>query len=350
MKYKVLVGSYTNAEHENGINLFEFNSSSAKLELLNSFKIENASFFCAGLDTDVLYTVNENHTACDKISALSIDRDSNTITLLNQQSSGGIDPCYITVDSQIRHVFTANYSDGCLSVTMLNDDKTLNEVSQIIKHPIPRDDAYHANTHMHAAVLSPDEGFLLAANLGLDTISVYAYDPKTETNPLNPEAFGILRFPDGTGPRHLVFSANGQYVYVVGELDGSLHLLTWDSGRLKIIQSCKLMDEVHEGMNSAAEIQLSPNGKFVYVSNRAEVNQIVTYRVLGDGFLRYVGRTPAGGRSPRNFTLDPEGKYMLVANQHSNHIAYFGIDADSGLPTEYLGQYEIHSPVFIRFI
>lgn len=349
MTYKFFVGCYTDDENVNGLNLFEFDTASLSITLLSSVNVSNPSYFAFSKNNPFLYCVNENHTSNDKITA--IEFDGNRLTVLDEIHCGGSDPCYISINSNDNYLVAANYSDGSLSVVgLLKDGKLNDNLVKVIPHNIPSFDTIHKKSHMHATILCPDEKFLLAANLGLDTITVY------EIVEYNPMRFKFILdctypLPIGTGPRHLIFSKDGRFVIAVGELDASVHVLGFDSGKLTIVQKINLMSESFDGINSAADIHFSINGRFIYVSNRGDANQIIVFSFdKNSGILTFVDRFSTDGISPRNFVLDPSGEFMLIANQMSDDVRLFKVDKESGKIWNSNIKLTIKNPVCIKFV
>ncbi|MGY4383031.1 6-phosphogluconolactonase [Pedobacter sp. UYP24] len=346
---KLAVGSYTGVANIFGFQIYEIGLEDFNANSIQKIDIANPSFFCIPNASTYCYVVNENHTNDDSISALKFT--SSGLAVIDQASSGGSDPCYISVNATNSHLFSANYSSGTLSARSLNDDGSFSDFIQIIKHEIPAGDNFHKNSYMHAAILSPDEKFLLAVNLGLDTITMYHYDCTRKEMPLAIESFSQYSFPDGTGPRHAIFSENGQYLLVVGELDGTLHVLSFEGGKLKNVQKENLMDLTYNGQNSAADIHFSEDGRFLYISNRGDANCIVIFsfsQITGE--IKFVDRVESIGKGPRNFAIDKSGNFMAVAHQYSNDVNLFKIDKASG-GLSYLSRIiQTASPVFVKFL
>lgn len=350
MKLRFLTGCYTDTDHPHGLHLLELDLDQKSITLIRSHQLDNPSYLAFSAKQSIVYTVNENHGSADRLSAIKFNADLGIFNNLNQVSAKGIDPCYISIDHEARHVFAANYSDGTLCCAPIKKDGRLDEPIQLIKHHVDEIDVQHPNTHMHAAVLSPDEKFLLATNLGQDTISIYKYSPDA-SQPLAVENVKVFTLPNGTGPRHLCFSRNQDYCYVVGELDGSVHVLQWKLNNLTLVQSQKLMADDDVRKNSAADLHLGTSGEFLYVSNRGDINMLIIFKIdQQNGKLELIGRTHTNGLGPRNFAIAPNGGYMLIAHQYSNTIRLFEIDQISGQIQDTGVYYQLHSPVCLKFL
>lgn len=346
----VLIGAYTDFDNRFGLHVFELDAHNKVLTMRSSLKIANASFVISNPEKKLLYIVNENHADEDQLTYVAYN-DSYDLKLLGVVSSGGTDPCYLSCDANFNHLFVANYSSGSLKAIPISPEGNLSHSGQIIQHPLKKDNLTSSKSHMHATLLSKDDAFLLVSDLGLNTISVYKYNPLLVEAPLEPSPRSILKFESGTGPRHLKFSWDEKYVYVVGELDGSLNVLSFSKGRLKFLKKYYLMDEKFKGRNSAAEIQITPDGNFLYVSNRGDANVIITYKITDrDGGLEKVSVSSTLGVGPRNFSLNKDGTLMLVANQDSNNLMLFDVNKEQGT-IQFTGRdYILHSPVFVKFL
>ena len=348
---KLLIGAYTNAFNKDGLHICQFNGHDQSIELLNLIDISNPSYGAITLNKKNIFVVNENHTLDDTLTSLLFDPESNGLTITSEISAGGSDPCYISVDSNANYVFVANYSSGTFCIAGIDHNGFLARPIQTVEQAVP--DYLNSNkmSHVHATVLSPDERFLLVANLGLDTLTVYSVNVNLEKEPLDLNPFFVVNFSLGTGPRHLIFSDEDRYVIVVGELDATLHVLTWDNGRMEEKQVIDLMPKEYVGKNSAADIHFSPDNKFVYVSNRGDANQIIIFGFDSTfGWLTFIERISTNGSVPRNFAISPSGDFMLIAHQCSNEVRVFQIDKLTGLIQDLNKSYVVNSPVFVKFI
>lgn len=343
---KLLVGSYTNTNESFGLHYYEFNAMDLKFSLLQKLQISNVSFLTFHKEKQLHYAVNEDGNDNDRISALSFDCQTNRFNTINSVYCGGSSPCYVSVNKSCKHLFVANYNDGSLVAIPINVDGSLAEKHQIIKH----EKSYLNTSHVHAVVLSPDNKFLLSVNLAMDRIIVYQYDSSQIENPLEELPFSNLDFRAGMGPRHLIFSHNGKFVYVIGELNASIVVCSYESGKLVILQELNLMSEDFFGSNSAADLHISLDGKFLYTSNRGDANAIILFEINTEsGFLTFRYTFPSGGVGPRNFVFDNSGEHLLVANQKTNNVVVFKIDPLTGYLVDTYKSLSIDSPVFLSF-
>lgn len=349
--YYLLVGTYTNGGKSEGIYIYKFNPNKNETTLVGTAKSENPSFLAISNDKKFVYAVNETHgDNGGDVSAFALDRKKGTLTLLNKQPSGGDDPCYVAIDSAGKNVVVGNYSGGNLSVLKTNADGSLNPYAQLIAH-----DGYGVNVkrqempHVHCTVFSPDQKYLFAADLGNDRLYKYNFNPTEATTPLTPTDPPYTEIPDGSGPRHFVFSPDKKFAYLINELSGNVIAYSYNNGQLTQIQT--ILSDVTKTKEDkgSAEIDITPNGKFLYTSNRVTSNEIVVYKINSDGTLVDVAHTPVGIH-PRHFMIDPTGRFLLVANRDSNNIQIFVINKNYGLLEDTHVTIEVPMPVCLKMV
>jgi 6-phosphogluconolactonase len=331
--YRILVGSYTKNVADTGIHAYSVDCRTGEATLLSATGgVMNPSYLAFSPDGRHVYAVSE-HGASSTVSAFAFDGGTARLQRLNSVSSPGADPCYLSVTE--RHVVTANYSGGSISVFGREEDGSLTEALQVVHHTGGSvDPARQREPHVHQTVFTPDGAYLLVNDLGTDRVTSYRYRPDA--------AEGILAAVDsvtvkrGSGPRHLAFRpgaarTEGEHVAcVLHELDGTVSTLAVDAGgRLRLLHEASTVrrSDVRTG---AADIHFSPDGRFLYASNRGTANDITCFAVDRDGALTFVQQVSSGGNGPRNFALTPDGKYLFAANQQTGSIAVFTRDAESG--------------------
>ena len=281
------------------------------------------------------------------MSGFAIDTKSGKLTPINQRTSGGPGPCHLSFDPSGKHVLAGNYVGGSFEVLPVAADGQLGEPSCFIQ-----DDKSDPKRqpHGHFIQLDPAGKFVLADDLGLDRIFVYHFDPGSgRLSPNDPPFAETLR---GAGPRHLAFHPDGKTIYNINELNSTMSVYGYDASRgtLAEVQSLPTLPSDFQGHNSCAEVQVHPNGHFVYGSNRGH-DSIAMFKVDGaTGKLTAGGYFPSGGKSPRNFAIDPTGAWLLAANQDTGNIVVFHIDPESGALKETGHSVEISSPVCITFV
>jgi 6-phosphogluconolactonase len=322
--WTAFIGTYTGPESK-GIYSFQFDSASGTLTGLHlASESSNPSFLAVDPNRRHLYAANENQNG--SISAFAIDEGH--LKSINSVSSRGAGPCHIALDRTGRWLFAANYGSGSVAVFPIREDGALSEASAFVQHAGSSVDRQRqAGPHTHMVVPAPDNRFLLVGDLGVDQVFVYSFDAAKGTLTKSSAA----KLPPGSGPRHLAFSPNGQFVFVLTELTAAIEMFRWDAklGLLHSLGSTSVLPTDYTGPRSGAEIAVHPNGRFLYASNRGD-NSIVMFRIDGRK-LTLIGHVPTGGKTPRSFVIDPSGTFLLAANQDSGSIAAFRIDLRTGL-------------------
>jgi 6-phosphogluconolactonase len=293
------------------------------------------AFFVIHPDGRHLYACNSNDFARgftgETISAYSIDPLTGRLTLVNQQSSGGADPSYVTLDATGRYVLIANYKGGSIAAIELNADGSLGERTAAIRHRGSSvDPKRQTQPYAHCIRVDPTNRFALVADLGLDRLFVYRFDAQDGSLQPNDPPFATVA--PGAGPRHLAFGPGGRYVYLVNEMASTIVTFAWDSkkGALTERQTLSTLPAGFPGTSQCAEILVHPNGKFVYGSNRGHDSVAVFAIDAGTGQLRLVEHVLTQGRTPRNFAFDPSGRWIIVTNHGSDNAMVFRVDGRTG--------------------
>jgi 6-phosphogluconolactonase len=298
-----------------------------------------------------LYAANEAGKA-STVSAFAVDGKSGKLTLLNQMPSLGEDPCYLSFDKTGKYVLIANYSSGTVAVFPILADGRLGEHTAMVKDQgtTGPNKEHQGGPHAHWIETSPDNRFVLVADLGLDEVLVYKFDATSGTLTPNEPAFARLKA--GSGPRHAVFYPNGKFVFAVSELSSTATSFAYDvkKGTLKETGTASTLPPGFSGRNDVAETAVHPNGKFLYVSNRGNDSIAILSIDPGNRTLAPAGGIPAGGKEPRHFAIDPSGKYLLAENQFSNNVVVFKIDPATGGLTPTGQVVEVPSPVNLTFL
>ncbi|MBA4277471.1 lactonase family protein [Flavobacterium sp.] len=345
-KLNLVVGTYTKSCESKGIYVYEFDSKTGDFSFKNSTEnVLNPSYLTISGDNKFIYSVSENDKKT-KINAFGFNSKSGKLEFLNSQDPKGLNACYIINDD--KNVITANYSSGNVSVLGKNNDGSIGEVKQVVQHTgksinPKRQEAPHA----HMVYFSPDKKYVLANDLGTDKVYVYQYNPNSATEVLKLKSSFDVK--SGSGPRHLTFSKDGKFVYLLQELDGTLTSFSYADGILKKVSETTVVASDFKGDVGAADIHISPDGKFLYATNRGTANDISVFKILGKGKLEFVQRISVLGKGPRNFTIDPTGNFLLVGLQYTNEIVIFKRDKKSGMLADTGKKIELCSPVCLVF-
>jgi len=315
---------------------------------------ENPSFLALHPNQRFLYAVNEvsryEGQEAGSVSAFAIDRPGGTLTFLNRVSSRGGSPCHLSIDGTGRWLFVANYGGGSVAAFPLQPDGKLGEASAFFQHTGSSvNKARQSGPHGHAVTVSPDNRFVLAADLGLDRVFTYRIDPAAGgLAPGNPPFASIA---PGSGPRHLAFRPDGKFVYALSEMLSNVVALRYDAARgtMAALQTVSTLPEGFSGENSGAEIAAHPGSKFLYASNRGH-DSIAGFRIHpADGTLTALDRVSTQGKTPRGFAIDPTGRFLIAANQNSGTVVVFRIDQETGALTATGTTLQVPSPVSLVF-
>ena len=346
--YNLLIGTYTQPGKSEGIYVYRFNTETGELSAKSELKgIKNPSFLAVSKDEKHVYSVGETNEGA--VNAYTFDRTTGKLTLLNSASAGGNGPCYVAVDASNKFVFVGNYGGGSLSAVPVKSDGSLGTQIQTIVHEGKGIKSNQDKPHVHATVLSKDNRYLYVPDLGTDKINIYKVDG-SKSSPLSPASPPFVSLEPGSGPRHFTFDPTGKYAFVIQEMTGVVTAFNVSDGNLTAKQSVTLPAEESKGRIDAADIHVSPDGKFLYGSLRGDINEIVIYSLGKNGSMTYAGRQSTHGKTPRNFAIDPSGNYLLVANQNSDDITVFKRDHKTGLLTATGKKVSIGSPVCLVFV
>ncbi len=337
----MLVGTYTSGSSK-GIYTFRFNEESGVATPLSEIEVSNPSYLTLSPDNRFVYAVSEENDSTAAINAFAFDKKKGTLTLLNKQRTKGEDPCYVATDG--KKVLTANYSGGTMSVFPIRDDGSLESVDTLFQGTASGPDPdRQATPHIHCTLFSPDGNYIFATDFSADRILRYAVHSKEELPRPLAETVNIQ---PGSGPRHLIFSKDRKYAYLINELSGKVIAFTYSDGRLNEIQTI-VADTIQA--RGSADIHLSPDGKYLYASNRLKEDGIAIFEVNPEkGTLAKVGYQLTG-LHPRHFNITPNGKFLLVACRDSNMIQVFERDTVSGLLKNTGKNIKMSKPVCIQF-
>lgn len=367
--YHVYFGTYTNAKTESqGIYRSSLDVATGRLSPAElAAPAKDPAFLALHPNGKFLYALDESsdpkRTPTTGLSAYAIDPTTGALTLLNQQSPGGPGPCHLAVDATGQTLLVANYSGGSVSAISLQPDGRLGALGSIVTHTGSSvNPGRQKAPHAHGIYFAPDNRFAFAPDLGIDRVIAYRITPATAQLTLHPSSpsapptavtAGTV-LPPGSGPRHLTFHPTGKFVYVINELLCTMTAFAYDSaaGTLTSLQTISTLppgESIPKG-TSTAEVQVHPNGRFLYGSNRG-ANTLVVYAIdEKTGLLTHIENVSTLGKTPRHFALDPTGTWLLAENQDSSTVAVFRVDPKSGRLTPSGPLVAVPAPVSAVFV
>lgn len=323
----IYTGTYTEADSQ-GIELYACNKADGRLRFVRTAaQTASPSYIRISPDGGYLYAVNELVDPAGKLSAFKIDAADGSLRYLNSLPSDGRAPCYLEVSRNGKFVLFNNYLDGVAGVQTLTTGGQLGQPAMRLQFAgSGPNSARQEAAHVHSITLDPQNTFAVVADLGTDKLSLFRFDAAVG----GLEKVSEVQTAPGAGPRHSCFTANGQTLFVANELNSTVEVfaINRESESLKRVQTISTLPQDFSGKNFPADIHLSPDQKFLYVSNRGH-ESLALFRVR-EGKLNLVGTIPVGGSWPRNFTISKDGKWLIVANQKSRNLVVFKRDLQSG--------------------
>jgi 6-phosphogluconolactonase len=351
--------------HSKGIYVVRFNAATGEFgEPQLAAEIANPSFITISPNHRFLYAVSEDPLSvgppldhASYVSAYAIDSSSGKLRLLNTKPTGGTSTCFIAMDMTGRYVMMANFGSSSVTILNVHPDGSLGGMTAFMQHLGHSLNPQIQNVpHPHSILPSPDNKHVIVSDLGLDKIFVYNFDDKTGA--LSPADPHFATVAPGGGPRHFTFGRDGKFGYQLGEMSGALDVFSWDAAN-GVLSPVQTLSTVTPGLvtdNHSAEIEISPDGKFLYESNRRASD---TGR--GPDSIGVYAIDPAKGTltqveekqtiiMPRNFAIDPTGSYLLSASELNNTIVVYKIDRATGKLTDTGKKLTLDTPVCLKFI
>jgi len=329
----VFISAFASGD-DGAIHAYQLDAETGKLKLVHrTTDVENPFFMAIGPDQRFLYSIHASAFGGDEneeVAAFEIKGRTGQLKLLNRQSARGTASCYLDVDATGKTVLVANYSTGNIAALPVQENGELGPASAFVQHTGSSvDPKRQEGPRAHSIIVSPDNQFVYAADLGIDKILGYRLDPQAST--LEPTRQPIVRTPPGAGPRHLTFHPNGQHLYAINELKNSVTVFDYDSetGVLIEQQTISTLPADFSETTHCADVKITPDGRFLYGTNRGH-DSIACYRIGDRGRLTLIGIEPSLGKGPQNLAITPDGKLLLCANMPGNNVAIFRIDSGTG--------------------
>jgi 6-phosphogluconolactonase len=349
----VFISSFA-AGDKGALHAYHLDLDTGKLKLVHrTTGAENPFFLAISPNQKFLYSIHAKQFGGkepEQVAAYEITGGTGQLKLLNRQSAHGSAACYLDVDATGKTVLVANYSTGSVASLPVKEDGSLDKAASFFQHAgASIDPARQKEPHAHCIVVSPDNRFVFAADLGLDQVLGYRLDAARAK--LSPARQAFVRTPPGAGPRHLTFHPNGKHVYVINELANSVTLFDYDmdAGILLEKQTISTLPKDFAGKSYCADLKITPNGRFLYGTNRGH-DSIAAYRLGEDGGLTLLGIQPSLGKGPQNLAITTDGKLLLCANMPGNNLAVFRIDPQAGSLTSVGPPVIMPSPSCIKIL
>ena len=323
------------AGEKGAIHAFRFDSETGGLTPQHrTTDVQHPFFMVISPDGRFLYSIDTEKFGGEEdefVAAYAIKDRSGKLERLNQQSAKGTASCYLDIDSSGKTVVLANYSTGSVAALPVRADGSLGEATSFVQHEGSSVDPKRQKApYAHSIVISPDNRFALAADLGIDKVLAYRLDAATSKLTVN-EAQSSVSVDPGSGPRHLTFHPNGKGVYLINELKNTVTFFAYEpqSGKLTTQQTISTLPADFDGVTHTADVKITPNGKFLYGTNRGH-DSIACYRIGDDGMLRLIKIQPSMGKGPQNLLVTSDGQWLICANMPGNNVIVFKINSETG--------------------
>lgn len=346
----VFIGSYNYDEKKDGLFVYELDTISGQLTKMSSLNnVYNPSFFTLSHKGDFLFSCTDTRLPDNgSVSGFKFNSITKKLSFVSSQKTLGENPVYVALDKSESFLLSANYTDGSVTVFPIDKNGTIVPPTQFIQYTDSSiDKERQERSHTHATVFSPDGEKVFIPDLGSDKIRCYSFD-NTNQKPLTALSIPYISTVAGSGPRHLIFHPNGKFAYCIEELSGSLSVYKYAQDLLKKHQTILAHPKKLKAEFSSADIHISPDGKFLYASNRGEENNIVIYAIRKNGKLKITGYQSTFGTIPRNFAIDESGKFLIVANQKSGNIVTFRRNSISGKLEKIASEIYIENPTCVN--
>lgn len=332
----VFVGSYNSDKDKDGIYVFQLDTVTGNLKKITTVKnVLNPSYLTVSPNGKYIFACTDTRTKnAGSVSSFEFNPQNKSLEFISSQKSGGDNPVYLSVHKNGKWLVNANYNQGSVSVYPITTDGKIDSIAQSFSYlegSINKE--RQERSHVHSAVFSPNYDFVFLPDLGADKIRSYRFNG-TKEKPLSENQYPFMQTTLGSGPRHFTFHPNAKFAYCIEELTGTISVYNYGNGKLNSIQRINAHSDAFKEGFSSADIHISPDGRFLYASNRGEENNIAIFSIESNGTLKTVGYQSTLGKTPRIFAIDSSGKFLIVANQTSGNVVVFKRNSVTGLLTE----------------
>lgn len=347
----IFFGSYNWEKGSEAVYVYELDTVNGKLtKVASSSDVINPGYITVSSDGKYIYASSDAKTPnYGTVSSFAFDANKKTLTFLNQQKTGGENPVYVNVDKSGKWLINVTYNQPSISVFPLLENGKIDSIAQhfTFTEGSGVNPTRQEKSHTHSAVFAPDYKTVLFADLGADKILQYPFDAN-QKQPLIDSKSSFINTKPGSGPRHITFIKNGKLVYSIEELAGMISVYDFSDNNLKEIQRIATHpDKITEGFESS-DVHISPDGKFLYATNRGKENNIAIFKVLNDGKLESIGYQKTGGKHPRTFAIDETGKFIIVTNVNSQDVTVFRRNLETGMLKKVGKPVKINHPTCVK--
>jgi len=315
-------------------------------------ELTNPSWVTTDPQHRFLYAVSELEGDDEgSVGAFQIDGRSGNLKRLNTVSTSGVAPCHVAVDRSSRFLAVANYMSGSVAGFHLEPDGSIGALTSLaVAKGSSVNPERQTSPHAHQVVFSADDRFLYVPDLGLDQVLIY--DLSVEEGKITPHHPPSVKERPGMGPRHLAFSPDRRFAYLLNELKSFVTVYEVDeqTATFRQIQEISSLPGDPSNRDGGAEMLVHPTGNFVYASNRGPGTIAVYKRDAGKGTLQLVQTAKVMGTFPRGVEFDPSGSFLFVGDQTENHFSLMRIDPGTGELAQSEKSYEVPSPVSFVFV
>lgn len=329
----VFFGSFNHDKKTEGIYVYELDTLKGKLSKVTAAKgVLNPSFLTLSQDGKYVFACTESKTKnAGSVSSFEFNPQKRSLTLINSQQSGGENPVYLAAHKSGKWLINGNYTEGSVSVYPVLENGSIQPRVQNFQYSegsVNPDRQERA--HIHSTVFSPDFKYVFLPDLGADKIRTYQFE-SDQKEPLKDATTPFTAATLGSGPRHFTFHPNGKFAYCIEEMGGAVSVYRYENGNLEPIQRVNTHSDKFKDDFESSDVHVSPDGRYLYASNRGKENNIAIFSVLNNGTLKTVGYQSTKGRHPRTFTIDDTGKFLIVAHPVSGTAVVFKRNAETGL-------------------
>ena len=355
---RLYIGTYTRDSSSVGVYTLTMDTETGALSTPRpAAQLQDPTFLALNPVKPVLYATSHvagpDGSQIGALTAFSMDPVSGDLRPLNQREIAGKSaPCYVVVDPTGRTVLDTQYNEGIVASFPVQADGSLGPIGSLVHHAgkLGPNKERQDHPHAHSFVVSLDDRFAFACDLAMDRLVAYRLDSARGTIVPAPELDALAN--PGAGPRHSVFSKDARFLYVVTEMGGTVQVFSYEAatGKLSPIQTISALPDGFKGLNTSAEICISPDGRFVYASDRGPDLIAIFSRDPQTGLLTRLEQVPCGGKHPRNFALSPDGRWLVCANRDTNNLAVFRVNRDTGRLTLVSNDTQVPKAVCVLFV